>query len=114
MLRATRGLPPTQELAVYEEVEFETSVRFEMLSETKTLKESELQSGDIIVFQTLPLPEPAAAPAVDVVATTAAPDGEDHEPLLKIPAFFERVKNRVVVNIHKLPPQQHNGQGVRD
>ena len=111
VLRATRGLPPTQELAVYEEVEFETSVRFEMLSETKTLKESELQSGDIIVFQTLPLPEPAAAAAMDVVETTAAPD---HGPLLKIPAFFERVKNRVVVNIHKLPPQQHHGQGVRE
>ena len=52
------GLPATQELAVYEEVEFETSVRFEALSESKTLKESELQSGDIIVYQMLPLPEP--------------------------------------------------------
>jgi ubiquitin carboxyl-terminal hydrolase 7 len=108
VLRGARGLPPTQELAVYEEVEFETSVRFEVLSESKTLKESELQSGDIIVYQTLPLP--------DIVAPAAGAevDGEDHEPLLKIPAFFERVKNRVVVNVHKLPPQQHHGQGVRE
>ena len=29
VLRASKGLPPNQELAVYEEVEFESSVRFE-------------------------------------------------------------------------------------
>ena len=109
-LRRARGLPLAQELAVYEEVEFETSVRFEVLSESKTLKESELQSGDIIVYQTLPLPD-AAAPSTKTKVTA---DDVDHEPLLKVPAFFERVKNRVVVNVHKLPPQQHHGQGVRE
>ena len=109
-LRRARGLPLAQELAVYEEVEFETSVRFEVLSESKTLKESELQSGDIIVYQTLPLPD-SAAPGTRTKVTA---DDEDHEPLLKVPAFFERVKNRVVVNVHKLPPQQHHGQGVRE
>eukprot|EP00964_Phaeocystis_antarctica_P105998 scaffold70963_cov103-Phaeocystis_antarctica.AAC.3 len=109
-LRRARGLPLAQELAVYEEVEFETSVRFEVLSESKTLKESELQSGDIIVYQTLPLPgREASGTGAEVTA-----DDEDHEPLLKVPAFFERVKNRVVVNVHKLPPQQHHGQGVRE
>ena len=51
---------------------------------------------------------------MDTGAATAPAEGEEHEPLLKIPAFFERVKNRVVVNIHKLPPQQHHGQGVRE
>ena len=109
-LRRARGLPIAQELAVYEEVEFETSVRFEVLSESKTLKESELQSGDIIVYQTLPLPDAAALST----STKVTADDADHEPLLKVPAFFERVKNRVVVNVHKLPPQQHHGQGVRE
>jgi len=109
-LRSARGLPLAQELAVYEEVEFETSVRFEVLSESKTLKESELQSGDIIVYQTLPLPD-SVAPGT---GTGVAFSDEDHEPLLKVPAFFERVKNRVVVHVHKLPPQHHHGQGVRE
>jgi len=109
-LRSARGLPLAQELAVYEEVEFETSVRFEVLSESKTLKESELQSGDIIVYQTLPLPD-SVAPGT---GTKVAFSDEDHEPLLKVPAFFERVKNRVVVHVHKLPPQHHHGQGVRE
>ena len=40
---------------MYEEVEYETNVRFEPLTSGRTLKEAELQSGDIIVFQTLPL-----------------------------------------------------------
>ena len=39
------------ELLVFEEVEFETSVRFEPIAVGKSLKECELQSGDIICFQ---------------------------------------------------------------
>ena len=50
VLRQRRSLPPNQELAVYEEVEFETTVRFEPLTPGKCLKECELQSGDILVF----------------------------------------------------------------
>jgi len=111
VLRQSIGLPPTQELAVFEEVEFESNVRFEPLVEHRTLKEAELQSGDIIVFQAVPLPaelllEPAA------MATTDA-DAFTHEPLQAIPQFFEHVKNRVNVHVHRLPPQQHS-QGVRE
>ena len=58
VLRATKGLPADQQLAVYEEVEYDASVRFEPLLEGRTLKEAELQSGDIIVFQTLPSAAP--------------------------------------------------------
>ena len=45
MLRRAKGLPASQQLCVYEEVEFETSVRFELLSEHRSLKDAELQSG---------------------------------------------------------------------
>ena len=38
----------------------------------------------------------------------------EHEPLLQIPQFFEHVKNRVVVHVHRLPPQHSHGQGVRE
>ena len=51
VLRASNGLAADAELTVYEEVEFETSVRFEPIQAGKCLKDCELQSGDIIVFQ---------------------------------------------------------------
>jgi len=84
VLRAARGLPPVQELAVYEELEFEREVKVEPLSDSKTLEEMELQSGDIIVYQKLPLP--------NIVAPNA---GADRAPLLEIPAFLEHMKPRV-------------------
>ena len=108
VLRATKGLPADQQLAVYEEVEYDASVRFEVISESRTLKEAELQSGDIIVFQTLPLPAAPPPPA------DAADADEPAAPLTTIPQFFEHVKNRVVVNLHKLAPQQQHAQGVRE
>ena len=108
MLRTTKGLPADQQLAVYEEVEYDASVRFEVISESRTLKEAELQSGDIIVFQTLPLPAAPPPPA------DAADADEPAAPLTTIPQFFEHVKNRVVVNLHKLAPQQQHAQGVRE
>ena len=36
----------------HEEVEYDPLMRFEVISESRTLEEAELQSGDIIVFQT--------------------------------------------------------------
>ena len=39
---------------------------------------------------------------------------EGREQLATIPQFFEHVKNRVIVRVHKLPPQQVHGQGVRE
>jgi len=129
VLRRARSLPADAELMVYEEVEFETSVRFEPIAAGKTLKDSELQSGDILVFQharpmVLPPPPTIASTAIADVDMEVAVDGMDkpttnlvleseRDPLLTIPAFFEHVKNRVVVHVHKLPPQQHHGQGVR-
>ena len=122
VLRERKGLDPAVQLAVYEEVEFESTVRFEPLPPGKGLKECELQSGDILVFQTLPPqppPPPAAADVEMVPAESAAtsPTSNNnpvhdsaHEPLLHIPQFFEHVKNRAVVHVHKLPPQQHHGQ----
>ena len=77
MLRAARGLPPVQELAVYEELEFEREVKVEPLSDSKTLKEMELQSGDIIVYQKLPLP--------NIVAPNA---GADRAPLARDSRFL--------------------------
>ena len=114
VLRAARGLPPKQELAVFEEVEFETSVRFEPIGQGRTLKDAELQSGDIIVFQTLPLPSPSAGSSSNAPMATdgGALSETEHEPLVGIQQFFEHVKNRVVVQVHKLPPQQQ--QGVRE
>jgi len=113
VLRAKKGLPPNQELAVYEEVEFESSVRFEALSEHRTLKDAELQSGDIIVFQALPVPElPARDLALDAGGSAAPADPLQHEPLLLIPQFFEHVKNRVNVHVHRLPAT--GGQGIRE
>jgi len=124
VLRAAKGLPLDQAISVYEEVEFETTVRFEPLTPGKCLKECELQSGDILVFQSHPPQPPPATPPTDVEMTpvdgaspTAATAVREtaHEPLLLIPQFFEHVKNRVVVHVHKLPPQQHHGQvGVRE
>lgn len=123
VLRAYKGLPPDQELAVFEEVEFETSVRFEPIAHNKTLKDCELQSGDILCFQTHPPPHIApGVPGGDLEMTPA--DGAartdavrecEREPLLSIPQFFEHVKNRAVVHLHKLPAQQHHGNvGVRE
>jgi len=111
VLRHHKGLPPSQELAVYEEVEFDTNVRFELLSEHRTLKDAELQSGDIIVFQAMPLPTPRE---IIVFQATTTSSSFAHEPLLRIPQFFEHVKNRVNVHVHRLPPQQPNGGGVRE
>lgn len=124
VLRQKKGLPSNTDLAVYEEVEFESNVRFEALSEHRTLKDAELQSGDIIVFQSLPLPDVALT--AEALMFVESPVGEEsapvvtaddsfaHEPLLRIPQFFEHVKNRVVVHVHRLPPQQMHGQGVRE
>lgn len=70
------------------------------------------QSGDIICFQVATI-APAVAEA-GVVAEVGA-STPDHEPLLQIPQFFEHVKNRVVVHLHKLPPPQNShGPGVRE
>jgi ubiquitin carboxyl-terminal hydrolase 7 len=114
VLRRAKDLPKDQPLTVYEEVEFETSVRFELLPESRTLKEAELQSGDIVVYQCA-LSEAAAAPSsMAVEPSTGATDVLEHEPLLEIPQFFEHVKNRVVVHVHRLPPQHNHGQGVRE
>ena len=128
VLKAAKGFPADQHLNVFEEVEYETTVRFEPLTPGKSLKECELQSGDILVFQTHPPQPPPATPANDVemVPVDGAPPpsstavakvhDSEHEPLLQIPQFFEHVKNRVVVHVHKLPPQQlHNREvGVRE
>jgi len=136
VLRQAKGLSAEAELVVYEEVEFETSVRFEPIVHGKSLKDCELQSGDILVYQLArpmvpPPPVPAAVPAdVDmaegsgdgaVVATGAAKSPprnvvleSERDPLLTISQFFEHVKNRVVVHVRKLPPQQQRGQGVRE
>ena len=130
VLRRCKGLPADAELAVYEEVEFETSVRFEPIAAGKGLKDCELQSGDILVFQAA---RPMVPPPPPTVASTAVADVDmgdagasagnpprnmvlesERDPLLTIPTFFEHVKNRVVVHVHKLPPQQHHGQGVRE
>ena len=125
-LRRAGSLPAEQQIAVFEEVEFETTVRFEPLVGGKTLKECELQSGDILVFQTHPPPSSRTTPSADVEmvpadsppAIAGTPAGTlqtEHEPLLHIPQFFEHVKNRVVVQAHKLPPPQQHGQvGVRE
>mmetsp|Transcript_31351 Transcript_31351/g.95869 ORF Transcript_31351/g.95869 Transcript_31351/m.95869 type:complete len:1166 (-) Transcript_31351:845-4342(-) len=113
VLRRAKGLSDTQALTVYEEVEFETAVRFELISETRTLKEAELQSGDIIVFQCAPTISPASADTTMLPASGTG-DVTEHEPLLQIPQFFEHVKNRVVVHVHRLPPQHNHGQGVRE
>jgi len=117
VLRACKGLPDHQELAVFEEVEFETSVRFEPIGDGRSLKDAELQSGDIIVFQTLPLPQLPKRAIPTPMATdgaAAAPADFEHEPLIGIQQFFEHVKNRVVVHVHKLPPQHQHAQGVRE
>jgi ubiquitin carboxyl-terminal hydrolase 7 len=135
VMRASKGLPADQSLLVFEEVEFETTVRFEPIPPAKRLNECELQSGDILCFQVSP-PQPAAAAATDVemvpadgspgatvstgtpIVTTGSNGVVVHEskrePLLTIPSFFEHVKNRVVVHVHKLPPPQSHGQGVRE
>ena len=123
VLRHAKGFDATQQLAVYEEVEFD-SLRNHPLE--SVLKDVELQSGDILVFQTLPLPEPsamrspmavdgpAAAPGAEGADAAAAAAAAEHPPLRTIPDFFEHVKNRVVVHVHRLPPQQPHGQGVRE
>lgn len=114
VLRRAKGLSETQELSVYEEVEFETAVRFELLSESRTLKDAELQSGDIIVYQCALSAGAAVPTSMAVETSTGATDVLEHEPLLDIPQFFEHVKNRVVVHVHRLPPQHNHGQGVRE
>ena len=132
VMRQAKGLSPEQPLLVYEEVEFETSVRFEPILPGKRLNECELQSGDILCFQTdPPQPPPASTADVEMVpadgatVATGAPilstgtggvviHESKREPLLTIPTFFEHVKNRVVVHVHKLPPQHSHGQGVRE
>jgi len=122
VLRQLKGLAANTELTVYEEVEFESNVRFEMLSEHRTLKDAELQSGDIIVFQSPPEVPTATAEALMAVESpvgespptlVTADDTLAHEPLLHSPQFFEHVKNRVVVHVHRLPPQNQQG-GVRE
>ena len=80
VLRAAKGLPLDQELVVFEEVEFETSVRFEPIGEGRTLKDAELQSGDILVFQTLPLLSSAKRITSEMMADGTAMETE-HEPL---------------------------------
>ena len=90
---------------MFEEVEYEVSVRFEPLTDTRTLKDAELQSGDIIVYQKAPTPHPHAATttaqptgaewdAATPMAVDAAPDGSmaphvrpplaTHEPLREV------------------------------
>mmetsp|Transcript_41401 Transcript_41401/g.100498 ORF Transcript_41401/g.100498 Transcript_41401/m.100498 type:complete len:1169 (+) Transcript_41401:70-3576(+) len=116
VLRKAKGLPDGQELAVFEEVEFEASVRFEPIGAGRSLKDAELQSGDIIVFQTLPLPQVSrrAQPNAMVTDEIVPTADTEHEPLVDIQQFFEHVKNRVVVHVHKLPPQHQHAQGVRE
>jgi ubiquitin carboxyl-terminal hydrolase 7 len=114
VLRRAKGLPEAQELTVYEEVEFETAVRFELLSENRSLKDAELQSGDILVFQCALQTGAAVPTSMAVDSSTGATDVLEHEPLREIPHFFEHVKNRVVVHVHRLPPPHNHGQGVRE
>jgi len=127
VLRRAQRLAIDAELVVYEEVEFETSVRFEPITPGRSLKDCELQSGDIIVFQIAPSSGLPPLPASDVEMLTTEDDMSttldrtptlpavlemEREPLATIPSFFEHVKNRVVVHVRTLPPQQHHGQGV--
>ncbi|KAG8470588.1 hypothetical protein KFE25_009009 [Diacronema lutheri] len=122
VLRAMRGLDPAAELDVYEEVEFEMQVVFTPILEERTLKEAELQHGDILVFQTTPPPTlapVALAPSPSAEGGAMSVDGADlvAEPLAgtphTIPAFFEAVKNRVTVNLFKLP-QHSDAANIRE
>ena len=130
VLRQKKQLAATQELTVYEEVEFEQSVRFEPLNDGRTLKDAEIQSGDIVVYQRSLGPAAPVAQATGATewageAPMAVDAGEGaaavvvarqltHDPLREIPQFFEHVKNRVIVHVHRLPAQNAAGQGVRE
>jgi len=121
-LRRLQGLSEGVQLSVYEEVEFEAQVLFTPVREDRTLKEAELQNGDIIIFQTLPVPSGGAASPVAATDSMRAmsvegaaphplaPSALDSSALpLAIPNFFSAVKNRVTVNLFKL---QHASDGA--
>lgn len=112
VLRRMRGLPAAQRIAVYEEVEFEAQVLFTAVTDERSLKEVEIQHGDILVFQTLPAHAPpplAAEPSAMSVDAGGAPAHAGGAPGAEaglpgsIPAFFMAVKNRCSINLFKLP-----------
>ena len=120
VLRASNGLAADAELTVYEEVHggctefeiFELRDSFEPIQAGKCLKDCELQSGDIIVFQ---LAQPVMA-TVNSAASAGGPRDDvpppstvlellnsefgQRAPLLTIPQFFQHVKGLVVVHLH--------------
>lgn len=122
VLRQMRGLAPTVQIDVYEEVEFEAQVLFTRIREDRTLKEAELQHGDILIFQIAPVPQPVplqteqSAMSVDSEAPPPlAAEGTPGEAagMVTIPAFFEAVKNRVTVCLFKLP-QTSDAANIRE
>jgi ubiquitin carboxyl-terminal hydrolase 7 len=117
VLRALKGLDASQELVVYEEVEFESTVLFNAIREDRTLRDAEVQNGDILVFQLLSdLPatdDDAAAMLVDGQPPSPASAAASGAPALTVPAFFEAFKNRVTVNLFKLP-QTSEAANIRE
>lgn len=92
-LCTSKGFSTSIGLMVYEEVEFESNVRFELIETHRTLKQCELQSGDIICFQ-------------------KAPNHNIAAPLPLLPDFFNNVKNRVDVTVFPLSTPKENGISV--
>jgi len=109
VLREMKGLPADTALDVFEEVEFDAQVLFTRIREDRTLKEAELQHGDILVFQALDAPSDMSVDSSD-----ALPSGTSGTlPTSSVSLFFEAVKNRVLVNICKLP-QTSEAANIRE
>ncbi|KAJ1640071.1 hypothetical protein T492DRAFT_855808, partial [Pavlovales sp. CCMP2436] len=84
-------------------------VLFTRIREDRTLKEAELQHGDILVFQALDAPSDMSVDSSD-----ALPSGTSGTlPTSSVSLFFEAVKNRVLVNICKLP-QTSEAANIRE
>mmetsp|Transcript_18165 Transcript_18165/g.59352 ORF Transcript_18165/g.59352 Transcript_18165/m.59352 type:complete len:1097 (+) Transcript_18165:86-3376(+) len=83
-LCAMVGYPPDTSLLVFEEIKFDPTVMCEMIDRRSTLQSSQLEDGDIIIFQRKPSPQ------------------ELEHPHARVPAFLEYVKNRQIVSFHKL------------
>ncbi|XP_066359021.1 ubiquitin C-terminal hydrolase 12-like isoform X2 [Miscanthus floridulus] len=90
-LNEMAGFSPNEEIELYEEIKFEPNVMCEHIDKKLTFRSSQLEDGDIICFQTAPVP-----------------DGDTQVRYPDVPSFLEYVHNRQVVHFRSLDKPKEN------
>ncbi|CAI7812546.1 unnamed protein product [Closterium sp. NIES-53] len=94
------GLPPTEDILMYEEIKFDPSVMCEAMDRKVTFKGGQLEDGDIVCVQRASLPPPTADGAAEGAAAAGNGGGAVRYP--DVPSFLEYVRNRQVVHFRRL------------